>query len=122
MLGCVEQADSALTVRVGRLLDLEPARPWTITALALRLHLAPTTFARRFTAEAGSAPAAWVRRHRIAHARRLLEQNLDVTDVAERLGFANPYHFSRVFKAVTGSPPSQARRAAVAKPLHGPGG
>ena len=41
--------------------------------------------------------------------RRLLGQGLSVTQAAERLGYANPYHFSRTFKAVMGSTPSSVR-------------
>ena len=39
--------------------------------------------------------------------RRLLGQGLSVTQAAERLGYANPYHFSRTFKAVRASQTSE---------------
>ncbi|MCI4170894.1 AraC family transcriptional regulator, partial [Bacillus spizizenii] len=32
--------------------------------------------------------------------------NLNVTEVSSRLGFSNPYYFSRLFKRVTGVSPS----------------
>lgn len=113
------QADTTLTGRVGRMIDHEPDHVWTIADVALRLRLSPTTFVRQFTADAGMAPARWLRRRRIELARRLLEQNFRVAVVAERLGFANPYHFSRVFKAIMGFSPSQARPPGAASLLHG---
>jgi hypothetical protein len=51
--------------------------------------------------------AAFVRLRRCQHARELLQSGASVTVTAERLGFANPFHFSRVFRQVTGDRPSR---------------
>lgn len=61
----------------------------------------------QFGRAAGEPLALWTRR-RVA-ARRLLSQGLSVAQTAERLDYANPYHFSRVFKAVTGIAPFAVR-------------
>ena len=46
----------------------------------------------------------------MTHACRLLDQgNLKVRQVAEQLGYADPYYFSRLFKSVVGMAPSHYR-------------
>ena len=117
LLTLAAEADSPLAAQVGRLIDRDPTRVWSLPVLARHLGLTVASLVRTFRAEAGESPAAWMRRRRIAHAQRLITQGLDVAETSERLGFANPYHFSRVFKSVTGIPPSHVRRAA-ATPLH----
>jgi AraC-like DNA-binding protein len=42
----------------------------------------------------------------------LSNRDLLIKQVAEELGFADPYHFSRVFKRVYGIPPETFSRAA----------
>ncbi len=103
----------ALVAQVARLLDDAPAERPTVAHLAARLHLTPRQLVYQFTKAAGEPLASWARRHRVAAARRLLSQGLSVTQTSERLGYANPYHFSRVFKAVTGSAPSSVRAGGV---------
>lgn len=118
LLTLAAEAEMPLTARVGHLIDGDPTRPWLLPEIARHLDLSVASLVRHFKAEAGESPTAWMRRQRIAHAQRLLTHGLDVAETAERLGFANPYHFSRVFKSVVGMPPSHVRRAAVSSPLH----
>jgi transcriptional regulator GlxA family with amidase domain len=54
----------------------------------------------------------WLRRLRVAEARRLLaDLDLPVKEVGRRVGFEDPYHFSRVFRAIDGLSPSAHREA-----------
>ncbi len=99
----------ALVAQVARLLDAAPAERPTVAQMAARLNLTPRQLLYQFGKAAGEPMAQWTRRRRVAAARRLLGQGLSVTQTAEQLGYANPYHFSRVFKAVTGSAPSAVR-------------
>lgn len=75
-------------------------RPATVEELALRAHMAPRTFARRFRAETGTTPHDWITAQRVLLARRLLEEtNLGVDAVASRAGFGDAaalrHHFTR---------------------------
>jgi len=56
----------------------------------------------------GESPQQFHTRCRIDEARRLLNQdNLSISEIALRVGFHDPRYFSRVFKQVSGMPPSQ---------------
>ncbi len=107
-----------LVSRVRRLVEQSPQRAWSVEALAGVLHVSSSKLAHRFREETGEPPVRYVRRHRVEVARRLLRQGLKVVQVADRLGFADAFHFSRVFKTVTGVPPSAVKAAAQRSPLH----
>ncbi|TGO04036.1 GlxA family transcriptional regulator [Serinibacter arcticus] len=77
-----------------------PATDLSVEALARRVLLTPRTFARRFRAETGTTPAAWVGRMRLARAQEILEQGEEgLDDVARLAGFSDAallrQHFSR---------------------------
>jgi AraC-like DNA-binding protein len=53
---------------------------------------------------------AYLRGLRMDRAKRLLrEEELTVAQVADAVGFSDPYHFSRVFRQHVGMPPSRYR-------------
>lgn len=119
----VASPDEILVLQVAGLLDEAPAERLSVAEIAALLHLTPRQLIYRFHNyrfhNAVDEPLAlWVRRRRVAAARQLLSQGRSVTDVAEQLGFANPYHFSRTFKAVTGLAPSAVRQDAIRGVLH----
>ncbi len=114
----VDAPDAQLAERLRRLVDGDPAAPWEVAALARALALSTSALAHRCTAELGISPAAWVRRRKAALARELLVAGLSVTAASERLGFANPYHFSRVIRSELGVPPSHLRRPVAPSPLN----
>ena len=62
---------------------------------------------RLFQRYSGMTPHRYLTRLRMQYAMTLLtREGLNVTAVAEVLGFKNPFHFSRVFKKVHRLPPS----------------
>jgi AraC-like DNA-binding protein len=96
-----------LLTEIGRLVDAAPERPWAVPALARSLRITPRTLQARFRALTGGGPAAWVLRRRLEHGRLLLQRGIAVHQVADRLGFANQFHFSRVCKRCWGVAPSE---------------
>ena len=61
----------------------------SVPDLAARAVMSERTFARRFRAEMGTTPAAWVTRQRLLRAQELLERTeVGVEEVASRSGFA----------------------------------
>src|SRR5882672_5400394 len=71
-------------------------------------------FATAFKQSLGVAPHAWLRRQRIEQAKTLLrDPNLDLTQIAIILGYANQSSFGVAFKRETGLSPMQWRRREV---------
>lgn len=105
-LSAAPAVDGDLLDEVGRLIDAAPERAWNVSSLARALHIRPRTLQQRFHARVGGGPARWILARRMAHARLLLQRGASVQATSERLGFANPFHFSRVFKRLCGVPPS----------------
>ena len=69
------------------------------------------TFRRRFTREIGIAPARFRAERTIEAACHLLQYTgMAGAQIAERLGYADEYHFSRRFKQLRGETPTQFRR------------
>jgi transcriptional regulator GlxA family with amidase domain len=78
--------------------------------LASRALMSPRTFARRFKAEYGATPAAWLARQRIIHAQRLLERtNMSLEQVAEECGFGSAAVLRQNFSRVLGTTPTSYR-------------
>ena len=95
----------------------------SVDTLAARALMSPRTFARRFRAETGTTPAAWLTQRRLDRARELLETtDLPVERIAEMAGFGSApvlrHHFTRTMSTTPqayrrhfGSVPGDAERA-----------
>ena len=92
-----------------------PARPLPLAELADAVGVSPGHLSRVFRAEYAVGPVAAVELVRLARAATLLQRsNLTVGAVATACGFANPFHFSRRFRATYGVPPRTYRRTQAA--------
>lgn len=82
-----------------------------VEALARRSLMSPRTFARRFRAETGTTPHAWVTRQRVAAAEELLERtDVPVDRIASEVGFGNAATLRHHFARVRGVSPQAYRR------------
>jgi AraC-like DNA-binding protein len=65
-------------------------------------------FRQIFTAETGISPKKYFDKLRLEQAHNLFELGIySVSEVAARLGYANPFHLSKAFKTHFGIPPSR---------------
>lgn len=70
------------------------------------------SFRKQFKNETGTGPNQYLLRMKMNRAKSLLlRPDLTIKEVAEKLQFDDPYHFSRLFKNKTGSSPSEYRKA-----------
>lgn len=88
----------------------DPGARHGVTDLAARAGLSHRHFQRRFTAELGIPPAAYVERVRVEAAKRdLAESDHPVETVARHHGFGTAESLRRVFHRHLGVPPSDYR-------------
>lgn len=93
------------------LIEASPAAHLAVATLARSCGLGADRFARLFRSCLGCAPAAWVRQRRIiAAVEQLRTGDSPIDEIATACGFANRFHFTRVFTAHTGRPPAAYRR------------
>lgn len=84
---------------------------FSIEALAEIAGMSRRYFEKLFFAEHGRAPRDYVIGLRMDLARELLlNEKLSVADVASELGYADVYHFSKLFKQKTGHTPAEYKR------------
>jgi transcriptional regulator GlxA family with amidase domain len=87
------------------------AEDHSVEALAQRAHMSARTFARRFRAETGATPHAWVTNQRVMAAEELLEASeASIEWIAGEVGFGNGATMRQHFSRVRGVSPQQYRR------------
>ena len=86
------------------------ARPPDYATLAARHGMSLRTLFRQFQEWTGLTPHQYYVKARVRQAARLLETTgLSQKEIAARLGYADPAHFARQFKTVTGHSPGAVR-------------
>ena len=91
--------------------DAHLAEPLGVDDLAAVAHLERTHFSREFSRHFAVSPARYMQQKRIEKAKRLLwETNQTLDFIAAELGFADGFHFSKVFKRIAGLSPRAFRQ------------
>jgi AraC-like DNA-binding protein len=100
---------------VRRFLWQHPGQRLSVSELARMAGLCRKTFTKRFREILGAAPGDYQIKVRIERARYLLaETSLSIKQIAYRLGYADPYVFSKQFKRFVGCSPSRFRAGCAA--------
>lgn len=88
------------------------AAPWTVEALAKRVHMSRSGFAARFAELVGESPLQYLARWRVTRAAELLRDGDEkIAAVANLVGYESLPAFSRAFKRWQGESPASFRRA-----------
>lgn len=87
-----------------------PSHVTSIAALAKQAGVTPAHFSRIFKHKMGVSPQSYVKQAKADRARWLVEETLlPLKEIADMLGYADVYHFSKQFRARHGRPPGQWR-------------
>jgi AraC-like DNA-binding protein len=95
----------------------EPARGWTLHALAERASMSRTTFAEHFRRTVGQTPMEYLTRWRMLVAGELLVSGASVFEAAGSVGYESESAFSAAFKRTMGHSPrayARGRRVQIA--------
>ncbi|MWV47223.1 helix-turn-helix domain-containing protein [Paenibacillus sp. HJL G12] len=85
-------------------------RSVTLKELAAQANVSVPHFTQRFKEATGYSPIDYYLRLKIQLACRHLDlTEQSVKEISHRLGFQDPYYFSRLFKKVMGKPPTEYR-------------
>jgi len=97
-----------------RHMHADPAHPWTMIELAKAAALSRSAFFDRFTRNVGIPPMEYLLAWRMALAKDLLRRKeIDITEVAERVGYASASTFSTAFSRYVGQPPGRYARSST---------
>ncbi|MGW4022112.1 AraC-like ligand-binding domain-containing protein [Streptomyces sp. NPDC005009] len=110
-----EARRNALRARINAFVEQHLADPGMTPQTIANAHHISLRQLQNLLAEEDTSPAAWIRHRRLEHCRRdLADPRLraaPVRAIAARWGFANPAHFSRLFRAAYGASPNTVRES-----------
>lgn len=110
----VHLADPRISDFLGRLRDpavLAEVSRQAVPEIARRLGMGETLFRERFRGMTSRPPHQYFRELQVYQATRALKETTRrIKDIAQHLGFEDPYHFSRVFTAIAGCSPVEYRK------------
>lgn len=111
-LGGGEAAEAGLVGRFLDLLERDFARHHDVGHYARELHVSAKHLSRATNAGLGRSAKGLIQDRVSLEARRLLSfSGLSVKEITEQVGFADPFSFSRAFKAAVGLSPQDFRDA-----------
>ncbi len=112
--GPVGPGGTSQTARIGRAIAFIEAhlnRPLTLDDVARHADMSRFHFCRAFKRSKGLTFREFLARCRILRATELLlEGDRSIKEVSAEVGFKGVPHFSRIFRKITGEPPSHWRR------------
>jgi AraC-like DNA-binding protein len=104
----------AVVGRALRLMQHNPAHPWTVAELAQQAGVSRAALARRFTDLVGEPPMSYLTGWRLTMAADLLrEPDATIGAVARQVGYGSSFALSTAFKRVRGITPRDHRLTAT---------
>jgi AraC-like DNA-binding protein len=97
-------------IAVKRYLEDNYRRDLSLAGIARQFSVSPPHLSAEFKRCFGLSPVRYVIEYRLQEAELLLkDNNLQIAEIAEKVGWNDVYHFSKIFKRHRGVPPSAMR-------------
>lgn len=97
--------------KIKNYIDQNYMSPITLESLSSAIYISKDHLSHLFKAEIGVSPIRYVIQKRCEEASRLLlETDLSVKEVSQRVGYDDPVYFSQIFKKVMGASPNSYRK------------
>lgn len=107
----VSEDTAGMLTKVRREVLLHPSHAWNVDEMAALAKMSVSHFYAGYKQVFGTSPMNDLIEARISTAKnRLLADSTPICRLALELGYANPYHFIRQFRARTGMTPAAYRR------------
>lgn len=104
-----EQIDKRIMLAI-EIINRDYAKNLENRKICRLINMSQNNFLRLFQRDIGQTPHSYLSYIRIRNARRLLrEGEFSIDEIAEKTGFANRYHFTRIFKKYTFTTPGDYR-------------
>lgn len=98
---------TALVSAASYYLEAHYSEELTLSSLADNLHVSAAYLSRTFKAVRGTSPINYLTQLRMRRAKDLLaQQQFTVAEVAQAVGYQDPYYFSKLFKRHFGAAPT----------------
>lgn len=109
------RASGGVAVEALRYIERNCLRPLSLGEVAAAVGRSPAYVTTALTRATGRSAVQWIVSGRMAEARRLLLHSDEMIDVVtERVGYADPTHFIRMFRREHGATPAAWRAARLA--------
>ncbi|MCU6711973.1 response regulator [Paenibacillus sp. J5C_2022] len=106
-----DKQEGQLLGRAKKYIQAHLHHPINLAEVSQETHISPQYLSKLFREKTGETFIEYMTKLRIDEAKRLLQEpGVKVYEVAERVGYSNWKHFSRVFKQYTGYGPSDYKK------------
>lgn len=111
------KSSSGVVTEALRFIERNCLRKLTLKDVAAAVRRSPAYVTTALTRATGKSAVQWIVAGRMAEARRLLAHSDELVDViSERVGYAHPTHFIRLFRREHGVTPAAWRKAQASEP------
>lgn len=111
LMELLSQQNRRADERIADYIDANFAQPLTLSVIAQKLYLSPSYVAHIFRQKRKMTVTDYIMQVRIRRARELLRSTeLPISNIAINTGFLAPNYFTRVFRRLVGTTPSEYRK------------
>jgi AraC-like DNA-binding protein len=101
-----QKENYGVIMSIARMIKSQPEKAWNYALVAREHGMSYSLFRKNFVKVTGKSPHKYHNEARTGLACELLVKGYQIKEVASLVGLSDPYHFSKVFKSVTGFAPS----------------